>query len=236
MSLIRVYASLVALSVVAGCVTQKYRSTLETDRKTVKNELDEEMSLKADRDELDSMRKQIPEEKRISNDELALNLQVMNQGTERPEVVHSKFTTLVEKRRSSFRSKVQRLREDYRRLETKRRDNFLNSQKTKRAKFNVQKNSADETKEFFADQDKERQNFFADERDRRSNFESEISAQSKDFDSYMREKLNEFNEQYRLYSKMYSEKRKERKAVTGDIPADYKRIEDVPAKTMGTED
>ena len=231
---LRTTVGIAAFILTAGCVSKQYRSSIEADRKSVHDELDEEMSLKADRDELAELRKQIPEETRVANDELALNLQLMKQGAERPDVVHSKFSSLVEKRRTSFRKKVQKLRDDYRNYETKRRDAFLNSQKLKRSNFNSVKRTTEETKEFFAAQDKARQNFFADERDRRANFESEMTAQSRDFDSYMREKHNEFNEQYRLYSKSYYEKKKDKKAVTGD--SEFKRIDDVPAKEMKTEE
>lgn len=219
-----------ALTCLLCCSCTTYRSNHEIhegDRKNIDDQLGPEISLKADREALEEFRKQIPEEKKQSNDELALYLQLMKQGTENPQMVRDKFTVLVEKRRSSFRSKVQKLRDDYHHQETKRRDAFLDKQKSKRNSFTGSKHSSAETREFFGQQDKDRQEFFADERDRRGNFESEISAQSKDFDSYMREKMNEFNEQYRLYSKKYSERPKEKKAVTG---------EGDDSKPLGTQD
>lgn len=207
----------------------------EADRERIHEQLNGEMSLKADRDELADMRKQIPAEKQKSNDELALYLQLMKQGKEQPQMVRDKFTSLVEKRRSSFRDKVQHLRETYRRDEEKRRDEFLDSQKKQRTAFTAAKRTPDEMKDFFGTQDTNRKVFFADERDRRTSFESEISAQSKDFESYMREKVNEFNEQYRLYSKQFSERPVEKKAVTGEgTDNDYKRIEQIPAKPIGS--
>ena len=209
-------------------------STRGEDRKNVRDQLSGEMSLKADRDELAAMRKEIPAEKQKSNDELALSLNMMKQGTERPEMVRDKFTVLVEKKRSSFRDKVQKLRESYRKSETKRRDEYLDTQKAKRTAWaSASKRKPDELREFFAEQDRDRQSFFSDERDRRANFESEINAQSKDFDSYMHEKMNEFNEQYRIYSKKFSEKPKEKKAVTGD---DFRKMNETSAQPLGTED
>jgi hypothetical protein len=205
----------------------------EADRQRIHDSLSGEMSLKADREQLAEMRKEIPAEKQKSNDELALSLNLMKQGTERPEMVRDKFTVLVEKKRTAFRDKVQKLRENYRKSETKRREEFLDEQKAKRADYLKTKRKVDETREYFADQDKDRQSFFSDERDRRASFESEISSQSKDFDSYMREKLNEFNEQYRLYAKQYVEKAKEKSAVTGGAP-DFKKIDEVPTKSLGT--
>lgn len=207
----------------------------QDDRKTVDQELSSEMSLKADRQELSDLRNQIPAEKQKSNDELALYLQLMHQGTEQPQVVHDKFSALVERHRTSFREKVQKLRENYRRGEAKRRDAFLDGQKNARASYTSSKRTPEQMQEFFASQDSERKNFFADERDRRTSFESEISVQSKDFASYMREKVNEFNEQYRLYSKKFSERPVDKKAVTGE-GNEPKKIDQVPSTPLGTGD
>jgi hypothetical protein len=109
----------------------------------------------------------------------------------------------------------------------------LDEQKSKRTEYLKTKRKVDETRDYFADQDKTRQSFFSDERDRRGSFESELNAQSKDFDSYMHEKMNEFNEQYRLYSKEYTEKSKPKNAVTGGAP-DFKKMDEVPTKNLGT--
>lgn len=216
-----------------GCASSPDRSR-EQDRQTVQSELSEEMSLKADRENLEDLRKEIPEDTRRDNDELALYLQLMKQGTEQPQTVRDRFQVMVQKRRTVFRDKVRRLRENYRRDETKRREDFLKAQKAKRDAYQARKGDSKANREFYSQQDKDRQHFSADERDRRQNFESEINAQSKDFESYMREKTNEFNEQYRLYSKKFSERPKEKKAVTGET-GDFRRLDDVPAEPLGTD-
>lgn len=203
------------------------------DRENVKQELAQEMSLKEDRDSLKDLRKEVPVEAQKNNDELALFLGLVRQGTENPQIVRDKFNSLVQKKRSGFREKVQTLRDKFRSDETKKRDAFLAEQKSKRDAFLRRKKDAKQTREFLSDQDKERMAFFADERARRQSFESELNAQSKDFDSYMRERQKEFDEQYRLYSKKFSEKPKEKKAVTGD---EFRRLEDSPATPLGTED
>src|SRR4051812_45228558 len=106
-----------ALLLTAGCAQTGGHSSRDDDRRKIQNELSGEMSLKADRDQLAEMRKQIPAEKQKSNDELALSLNLMKQGSEQPSVVRDKFTTLVEKKRSSFRDKITKLRESYRQSE-----------------------------------------------------------------------------------------------------------------------
>jgi hypothetical protein len=217
-----------------ACRSTQPKSDRAADQKRIADELGGEISLKADRETLKEMRKEIPADKQKSNDELALFLQLMKQGTEQPQMVHDKFSSMMQKKRTTFREKVQRLRESYRSEEADRREAFIDKQQEKRNAYTHTKHSAAEQRDFFSKQEKERQLFFADERERRNAFESELSAKSKDFDSYMREKSNEFYEQYRLYSKSFSERPKAKKAVTGET--DYKSIDEVPMKPLGTED
>ncbi len=214
------------------------------DRQKIHNSLEQEMSLKADREQLAELRKDIPDEKQKQNDELALYLTLMKQGTEQPNIVRERYHALVQKRRSAYRDKVQKLREDFRTGETKRREDFLKKQKEKRDAFAKKKPDSKATREFFSEQDKERTRTFAEERERRQSFEAELNAQSKDFESYMRERSNEFNEQFRLYSKQYSEKPKEKKAVTGEAGPEnssgsgargFDKLKEVPSTPLGTD-
>lgn len=205
----------------------------QQDRQTIAAALSEEMSLKADREELSELRKDIPAETQKANDELALQLNLMKQGTESPVTLRDRFQSLVQRKRQDFRKVVERLRSDYRQAETRRREDFTTAQRKKRESFLSSKRESREIQRFSSDQEKERSRFFADERDRRQNFEAELNARSKDFESYMRERNNEFNEQYRLYSKKFSEKPKEKKAVTGD---DFQKLDQLPSKPLSTED
>ena len=220
----------------AGCASYKSNNTAKVraeDRDKIKNELGNEVSLAADRSKLDELRKEIPEEKKKANDELALFLNMMKQGSEQPNLVREKFTVMVQKKRTEFRTKTQRLRDDFRKDETKLREEFLNKQKADREAFTKKKHDSKENREFFSEQDKLRQRYFADERDRRQSFESELSAQTKDFESYMRERTNEFNEQFRLYSMKQAEKPKEKKAVTGE--SGFDKLKKADGEPLGTD-
>lgn len=224
---------LLLLPLLAACVSRNRAAAHRAeDRKNIHEELNEEMSLKADRENLDDIRKDIPAETKKQNDELALFLDLMNQGTENPQMVRDKFQMMVQKKRASFRDKVAKLRENYREEETKRRDQQLDQAKSKRDSFFKRKRDSKASREFFAQSEKDRLAFASDERERRQAFESELNSQSKDFDSYMRERQKEFDEQYRLYSKKFSEKPKDKKAATGD---EFKRLESTPASPLGTE-
>ena len=224
---------LVLVLTIAGCVSSSPSKERAQDREKIKNELGSEMSLKEDRATPDAFRKDTPAETRKQNDEMALHLNLMKQGTESPAAVRDKFQSLIRKKRTEFREKSRKLRDDYRGDETKRRDEFLNAQKTKRDAFMRRKRDSAQTRAFTGEQEKARAAFFSDERARRQNFESDMNAQSKDFDAYMRERQKEFDEQYRQYSKKFSERPKEKNAVTGD---DFKRLEETPASPLGTED
>jgi len=220
---------------IAGCAARQPRpeQVRKDDRKKIETELGTEMSLKADRDSLAELRKDIPAETQKTNDELAVQLNLMKQGTEAPATFRDRFTSLIQGKRSDFRKKVERLRNDFRTEETRRREDFQTKQRNKREAYYKGKHDREATNRFSADLERERLRFFADERDRRSSFESELNARSKDFESYMRERNNEFNEQYRLYSKKFSEKPKEKKAVTG---AEFQKMDELPAKSLSTED
>lgn len=180
----------------------------------VREELQDEISLKADRESLSELRAAIPEEKKQNNDELALLLGLMGEIKLKPSDIQGRYQNLAQKHRKKFRDRVSKLRDQYRREESKRREGFLREQKSLRDDFKHKKADREESKEFFAEQDRRRQEFFANEKDRRKDFESEIQTQSKDFDSYMNEKQKEFSEQLRLYSKRFHEAEKEKSKKT----------------------
>ncbi len=169
----------------------------------VREQLQEEISLKADRESLETLRKEIPEQKRQANDELALILQLMGEVKLHPSEVASRFQAATQKRRAAFRAKANRLREDFRKTEARRKSDFLRAQKQERENFKDSSSDRQEISRFHADQSRKSQDFFADERDRRKDFESEIATQSKDFDFYMREKQKEFQEQHRIYTQRF---------------------------------
>ncbi|MCB0383994.1 MAG: hypothetical protein KDD43_01275 [Bdellovibrionales bacterium] len=215
--------------------------------------LDEEISLKADRSHLADLRKDIPEEKQIENDEKALMLELMGQLKLHPSKVRSKWGDLVRKKREQHRRNVKKWRDEYTRKEKQRREDFLAKAKDEREDFKKTKVDREQSKRFYAEQDRKRRDFFADERDKRKDFESEVKAQSKEFDSYVRERDREFNEQHRHYSKRWAdqekqkreEKQAQRKAQTspgapGQVPEgvdpqflkDFEEMRNVPGTSL----
>jgi len=217
------------LLILVGCQTAKGpEEAAPSDQ--VRSELSQEISLKADREELAELRKEIPEEKKQANDELAVLLNLMGEVKLKPSDVQGRVQEIMRERRGEFRKKVTKLRENFRKEEAKRKEKFLKEQKAAREDFKPDKGDRDKTKEFYSGQDERRREFFANEADRRKDFESEIKTQSADFDSYMREKQREFSEQARLYSKRYYELEKEKReaAKNPPKPAGVKPTEPTP--------
>lgn len=219
------------LLILVGCQTAKGPDEAAPSDQ-VRSELSQEVSLKTDRDELAELRKEIPEEKKQANDELALLLNLMGEVKLKPSDVQGRVQTVMQKRRGEFRKKVMKLRENFRKEEAKRKEEFLKDQKAARGDFKPDKKDRDKTKEFYSEQDEKRRDFFAGEADRRKDFESEIKTQSADFDSYMRERQKELSEQVRLYSKRYYEAEKEKREAAKN-PAKSADVKPTEATTLG---
>lgn len=212
---------------VAGCASEaaKQKAAMTADRQHVKETLGPEISLKSDREQLDTLRKDIPEKKKAANDELAFFLNQTTELKEPPTVLRERFQSLVQKKRSRFNEDVDRLRKNYDRDEKRRRDDFSEEQSDKRDRFKRKsKPSSEQTRQFFSDLDKERLDFYSREHDRRKDFEDEIKDQSANFNAYMKERSDEFVEQMRLYGKRFEEAKKKK-------PVEAMPPEPTPAQT-----
>lgn len=196
-------------AVYLGCAGASYRDAEPSPAAKVQEELEDEISLKADRSHLEELRKDVPEDKKQANDELALIVQLLNDTKLAPSDIQSRYQRTTHKHRDKFRKKVKQLRESFNKVERKKRDEFIREQKQARDKFMKTKADRERSKEFFDEQDLKRREFFANASDRRKEFEDEIKIQSKDFDSHMRERGREFNEQFRLYTRRYHQKQRE---------------------------
>lgn len=187
---------------------QKSGSDRENPAKLA-DQLDEEVSLKADREKLAELRKDIPKEQKVFNDELAMDLELLTKAEKKPTRIRSEFQRQVSRLRNNFRKKSTRIRKDFRDTQKKQRDEFLKKLKEDRELFSSKKPEREKTKAFYAKQDVERKDFFAEQKDQRKDFDSKMRQKSKDFNANMRERVRQFEEQLRLYKKNYSAKQKE---------------------------
>ena len=169
-----------------------------------------EISLKADRTELDKFRTEIPEEVKRQNDEIALILSFVNRETEEdPSKVRDRFSAALRKRREASDKHLRRARESFSKREKQDREEFLKKSKEDRTEFLDRKRSPDDRKRFFEDQEDKRKGFFADQTEKRKDFESSVQEERKRMEDFIREKQNQFSQEWRDYQARYTERKKQ---------------------------
>jgi hypothetical protein len=201
----------IAASAILGCATATAEgpnshgdsSTLETPR------IQDEYRLKEDRKILEELRKDIPEETQVENDELALLLKLTSETQEKPPTkVREKFNSLARKKRNIFQKDMTRKRAEYVKAEKKGRDQFTKENERLKKEFKKKKTSREESREFYSEGDERRRSFYQELREKRAEFETDMRDERKNFDDYMREKTSEFNQEARAYEKRYAERKK----------------------------
>ena len=194
--------------ILSSCSVSTKRAELQSDDDKP-TEVADEVSLRADRSEVADLRKDIPDDVKKENDELALVLSMMKDGTDEPGKVRDRFNTAVRKKREKFDKTMRKQRDDFTKTERKTREEFLKNLKSERDSFvSGRKRTADARKEFFDDQDVKRRDFFSDQTDKRREFESEVNEERKTFEDYVREQTNRFNQEHREYSTAYYDRQK----------------------------
>lgn len=195
-----------------GCQTSSMTRVLEKDSPVrFAQELDEEVSLKSDRESFEKLRKDVPQGQKVSNDEMAMDLEMMVQAERPAHEIRGAFQLKVRKLRQKFRDKSSKIRKKFRDTQKKQRDDFLNVLKQEREEFRDEPANKERTKGFYAQQDLVRKDFFTVQKEQRKEFEGEMRQKSKDFHGNMRERIKQFNEQLRLYTTRQKEKEREEK-------------------------
>lgn len=170
--------------------------------------VDSKYSLKADREALEALRKNIPVQRQNENDEKAFMDQMMTDLTKSPAEVRNKFSSILNKKRSDFSKDMNKTRDEFNKVQKKEREEYTRKSADERKSFAAGKKTADERKSFFDDQDTKRKSFYDGQKDRRESFESDIKDKRKTFDDYVRAKTDEFNQLHRDFSKRVEENRK----------------------------
>lgn len=172
--------------------------------------VDRHYSLSADREKLEELRKDIPEETKIRNDEEAFIQQLVNEVKRPPADVRRAFDSAVRKKRHEMDRDLQRLRKDFSAQEKKERDAFLKEQTRARQEFLRGKPTKEARTEFFREQDEKRRTFFSDAREKRNDFESQVRERRKEFEDRVRARTNEFNQEMRAYTRKYNDMKREK--------------------------
>lgn len=246
----RVLGGLCALSLVAslGCAVKTVdrggESPDEAATGTAQDPMrSSEISLAADRKELDQLRQEMPDDVKKQNDELALVLSFLKDGDEDPNKLRDRFQAALRKKREAVDKNLRRRREDFNRSEREAREKFTAEQKAGREDFLGRRRSSADQKRYLDGQDEKRRRFHADAQERRKDFEAQITEERRDFESLVREKTNFFNQEWRGYRERWTErkrlldekKRREARAAKS-VAADRAKAEadsDSGVKTLG---
>ena len=173
-----------------------------------------EYRLQEDRKAFDEVRSQVPEDKKIENDELAYIEKLFENPLEQPSKIRDRFSKLLSKKRDKFSKDMTKQRETFVKQERKDRDQFTKDIEAKRNDFKKKKTTADERKDFFADMELKRKDFYADQREKRDEFEAQMRDDRKNFEDYAHDKSNDFNARLKDFSDKQKEILKEKKDAT----------------------
>ena len=232
------------LCALASCASRSQvteeEDVFDKDREKIEETLSSEISFAKDRSELESMREEIPQEKRLENDEKAWIGTLMSSPTVEPNRYNQKFQQMIRKKRTDFQKKVRKLRDDFTKEERSNRKDFMKKAKEKCEQIDPKSVERKALNERYRELDQERKDFFSDQRERRKNFESELNAKSKDFYMETRERQREFNEQMRLYRKHYNDwkkeqdkaKKEQREMNKGSSSSGFQNMNNVPSTPL----
>lgn len=229
----RLYGIIFLAWLLSGCSTSgsKPKDGSFTPER-ISKELKQEQSLAGDRQQLEALRSQIPEEKRIKNDEEAQWLEWMTKVEKSPTDIRNRYYEITRQQRERHRNKVQKLREDFSKKERTDRENFMAKMKSDREKF-IRRNAKDNEaqKKFFAEEEGKRKVFFSEQMDKRKTFEAELNMQSQDIESKARERQRAFNERIREYTERYHQasKNKSKAGRVSTPPASTQEFQDMDA-------
>lgn len=170
--------------------------------------VDENYSLKADREAFEELRKNIPEGQKKENDEKAFMDQLVSDLTRPPAEVRNKFQSIVTKKRNLFSKDMTKAREDFSKKQKDERSDFTDKQKNSREDFAKKKVDSKERSAFYDKLEAARKDFYTDQREKSDEFNEDIRERRKNFDDYMRARTDEFNEVHRDYTKRFEENKK----------------------------
>lgn len=210
------------------------------------NMVDDKYSLKADREALEALRKNIPAEVKKDNDEKAFMDDMMSDLSKNPSDVRGKFQSIINKKRELFNKDMTKKREDFSKAQSKEREAFSKDQGEQRKDFTKKKTSSSERTDFYEELEGKRKDFYSAQKEKRDSFEEDVRDKRKNFDDYIRAKTDEFNQLHRDYSKRYEENIKakadlkkqaaeKRKNLEKDLDKEYEAIRQKPATSLGVE-
>lgn len=191
----------IRLVFLVSVLTLSFVSPVVADDSEKEESSAQELSLKQDREALNELRKDIPEDVKRENDDLAFILKLFDDKSRKPGRIRSQFNKIYNRTRKQKQREFKQERKEYTRAEKKRRKAYLSEAKKKRKAFLATDADKEAKKEFFADERTARRDFFSDEKEKRKDFESDIRARQKEFDNFLKDRRKDFDDRFRQFKK-----------------------------------
>ena len=176
-------------------------SSSEPPKKSGTESSDQELSLQQDRAELDKLRKDIPEDVKRENDDMAFILKLFEDKKRKPSKIKRQFDKAYNRIRKKKQKEFKRERKEFTRIEKSQRKKSIAEAKKKRKEYLDSKPTKDDKKTFFDDERTKRKEYFSDEKEKRRDFESDLRARKKESDDFLRDRRKEFSDRLRQFKK-----------------------------------
>lgn len=190
--------------------------------------------LAADREAFADLRKQVPEETKIQNDESAFLEQLMADPSRPPARVREMFHAELSKKRSQFNKDLERRRTDFVRQERSDREAFQKQQEGARKDLRDQKMDLEIRRKAFADLEQKRKDFYQSQRERRDGFEADQRDRRKNFEDYHRQISADFNQAFKNFQARHQENQKAKEQNLREQADGFKKMDQVPVAPLGT--
>ncbi len=171
----------------------------------------QEVSIAQDRSHLENERQGVPKAIARKNDDLAFDLEKMAELRLPPDQIRREFQMKVGKSRKNFRSDLEARRSQFSRRESVEREKFLADLAKERENFKRRRRTSEQSRKYFDEEDIKKRDFNSQQKDERLRFESEMSTVIKDYDSIVQQRIKQFDDQLKIYSTRYYEKKREQR-------------------------
>lgn len=194
-----------------GPASEEVVKTEQTPQEKLKSDVrkDERYNLAEDRAKFDELRKDIPPDTKIRNDERSLYMEWMSGYRTDPSSIRMRFSNLVSKKRENFNKDMNKIREEYSKDENKRKESFSKQANEDRNDIKNQDVSRDRRAELYNELEAKRKDFYSKIREDRDSFESDYRQKRKDFEEYIKEKSDVFYAELKEYTTKFNELKKQ---------------------------
>ncbi len=198
----------VVLLAAAGCSGRDVDDSPETppDSQVV---VAQDYRLTEDRQAMEELRKQVPPQKKVANDELAFLLKLFENPNDTTSRIRDRYNMLIRNKRREFDSDLQTKRKTFNATEKSDRETYASEHQRILKSLRGRKMSSESKRKKVTDEEDKRKVFYQEQRLKRETFEAGIKAERANFEDYLRQKNSEFNQEMRNYEAQQRELKKQ---------------------------